>query len=275
MKRLLSFFKMASFLAILISLESVASTSKTKLPFQSSSILLAQSSLDEVRKSLTIEEAFNEAEKSINSGDCNRAIQLVSQIIALAPDNLRVSDTRNEYYILEAYRRRGYYYYTIGQFQNAISDYNKIINSGIKHGEELIEALWGRGKSRYELGDSRGAIQDITQGINIAVMQRYGRKTDNFNVRLRLMHTDRGIIRHKLGDVTGAFNDYETGEPNYCNEHNKRLAQATILGKRIQDLDFPRGLKPSMGILTREQCRSIIYGTKKGKCRSSSYYPFD
>jgi tetratricopeptide (TPR) repeat protein len=275
MKRLLSFLKLAFFIVILISLETVVSTSQKKISSQKSSTLLAQPSLNEVRKSLTIEEAFNEAEKSINSSDCNRAIQLVSQIIALSPDNLRVSDTRNKYYILEAYRRRGYYYYTIGQYQNAILDYNKIITSGINHDEELIEAVWGRGKSRYELQDSKGAIQDITQGINIAEMQRYGRKNDSFNVRLRLMHTDRGIIRHTLGDVAGAFNDYENGEPNYCNEHNKRLAQATILGKRLQDSDFPRGLKPSMGILIREQCRSIIYGTKKGKCRASSYYPFD
>lgn len=161
--------ELVTFAVVGIWLNDSVSISKTELKLQPRAILVGQSSLGEVRRSLTIDEAFNEAENRYGSGDCGGAIQILSQIINLAPNNLRAHDQRTgRYYIFDAYSSRAYYYYSLGQFKNAVSDYNKILTSGTKSPIEITTAFWGRGKSHYELGDRKSAIQDITQGINTA-----------------------------------------------------------------------------------------------------------
>jgi serine/threonine protein kinase/Tfp pilus assembly protein PilF len=106
------------------------------------------------------------------------------------------------------YVNRGNARYALEDYKNAIADYNQAISLNPKN-----SFVYGsRGNARYTLGDKKGAIADFDQAISI----------DPKNASI---YNDRGNVRYEAGDKKGAIADYDQAisiDPKYAVAYSSR-----------------------------------------------------
>ena len=91
------------------------------------------------------------------------------------------------------YSNLGNNYYGIGDYQEAIKDFDRAIELDPK----LAGAYWGRGKTYHELGDYQEAIKDFDRAIEL-------------NPKLGGAYWSRGKTYQKLGNQQQAKEDFKT-----------------------------------------------------------------
>ena len=91
----------------------------------------------------------------------------------------------------QAYERRAYFYYKIGDFISAIKDLDKAIKI-----KPNVYALNSRGFYKTKINDLKGALIDHSRAIEIDPYHAF-----SFN--------SRAIIKGQLGDIEGAVSDYK------------------------------------------------------------------
>lgn len=110
----------------------------------------------------------------------------------------------------EALCCRGAIYSTLGRFQDALADFNRVLKADVDSGM----AYGGRGRARLRLGDCTGAIADLSRAIELNEMDAALRVT-------------RGIAYRDLGNYSGAFADFEQAiaiDPHCGNAYLERGA---------------------------------------------------
>jgi tetratricopeptide (TPR) repeat protein len=91
------------------------------------------------------------------------------------------------------YSNLGNNYYGLGDYQEAIKDFNRAIELDPK----LAGAYWGRGKTYHELGDYQQAIKDFDRAIEL-------------NPKLGGAYWSRGKTYQELGNQQQAKEDFKT-----------------------------------------------------------------
>jgi len=110
----------------------------------------------------------------------------------------------------EALCCRGAIYSTLGRFQDALADFNRVLKADTDSGM----AYGGRGRARLRLGDCTGAIADLSRAIEL-------NETD------AALRVTRGIAYRDLGNYSGAFADFEQAiaiDPHCGNAYLERGA---------------------------------------------------
>jgi serine/threonine protein kinase/Tfp pilus assembly protein PilF len=135
------------------------------------------------------------------------------------------------------YVNRGNARYALEDYKNAIADFDRAISLNPKN----MFVYSGRGNARYALGDKKGAIADYDQAISI----------DPNNARV---YNDRGNVRYALGDKKGAIADYDQAisiDPKYASVYNDRGNVRYALGDKkgaIADYDQAISIDPKYAI---------------------------
>ncbi len=89
------------------------------------------------------------------------------------------------------YVNRGNALYALGSYKSAIADYNQAIGLAPKNNFVYLN----RGNARYALRDKKGAIADFNQAISL-------------DPKSAIAYQSRGNIRYELGDKKAAIADY-------------------------------------------------------------------
>ena len=133
----------------------------------------------------------------------------------------------------KAYVNRGLAKYYLGQYLAAISDYDKAIQ--LKPDD--AKAYSNRGAAKTDLGQYFAAISDHNKAIQL--------KPDAVNA-----YVNRGVAKHGLGQYTAAIQDFDETirlKPNDATPYNNRGLAKDNLGQHaaaIQDYDKAIQLKP-------------------------------
>ncbi len=114
----------------------------------------------------------------------------------------------------EAYNNRGIAYADLGQYEQATADYNQALQIN----PQLAEAYYNRGNAYYDLGQYEQAIADYTQAIQI-------------NPQLAKAYHNRGVTYAHLGQYEQAIADFKQAlvlckSPNVCQAAQKGLKAA-------------------------------------------------
>jgi len=125
-----------------------------------------------------------------------------------------------------AYTNRGSAKQDSGDYQGAISDYNKAIEIN----PQYADAYNNRGSAKEHLGDYQGAIADYSKAIEMnpklataysnrgntkCQLEDYQGATSDFNEAIEIdpkdafAYTNRGVAKHNSSDIIGAINDYD------------------------------------------------------------------
>ncbi|MGB3654319.1 MAG: tetratricopeptide repeat protein [Rivularia sp. (in: cyanobacteria)] len=130
-----------------------------------------------------------------------------------------------------AYHYRGAIYDILENYQQAIADANQAIE--LKH-DNLEQTYENRGISRYKLGDFQGALTDFTQSI--AINPNY----------YRVYHS-RGFVKSAMGNHQEAIADFTQAiaiNPNYLDAYIDRAVSRANSGDFIGAIsDFSRTIE--------------------------------
>jgi serine/threonine protein kinase len=136
------------------------------------------------------------------------------------------------------YINRGNARYALGENQAAITDYNQAISLAPNN----IFVYSGRGNARYALGDKKGAIADFDQAISLDPKNAF-------------VYSSRGDVRFALGDKKGALADFEQAirlDPKLATAYNGRGVIRHEWGNKqgaIADYDQAIRLDPKFAIV--------------------------
>ena len=111
------------------------------------------------------------------------------------------------------YYNRGIDKYDSGDYQGAISDFNRVINQYPNH-PKINEAYYNRGLAKRNLGDNYGAIADYSKAIEI-------------NPRYSGAYNNRAKTKYMLGDMKGSCTDAKKAA-SLGNEESKRILRGSI-----------------------------------------------
>ena len=127
----------------------------------------------------------------LDKGDLNKAIADYTSLISLAPDNFR------------AYFNRGHALFFKQEWEKASADYTdaiRIIKKRPRIGKDaLIHSHLQRALAQYELCDFHGAIDNLTEAINIGI---------SANVVIPESYGLRGLMYAKSSDYRLAAEDF-------------------------------------------------------------------
>lgn len=101
-----------------------------------------------------------------------------------------------------AWYNRGNDLSSCGLYHEAISDYTKALQLGLRF-REAIEAYGNRGIARKENGDLDGAMQDFSEVIS--------RQPRNDRI-LKTAYMQRAAIKQQKGDQSGAIEDRQRAQ---------------------------------------------------------------
>ena len=134
----------------------------------------------------------------------------------------------------EVYLRWGKEKYKLGNYENAIADYDIAIQLNPDH----ADIYNNRGNAKHQLGRYDAAITDYDIAIQL--------NPDHADI-----YNNRGNAKHQLGRYDAAITDYDTAiqlKPNYAEAYNKRGRAKHKLGRydaAITDYDTAIQLKPN------------------------------
>ena len=151
----------------------------------------------------------------------------------------------------DIYLRWGKEKYELGNYENAIADYDMAI--GLK--PDHADAYNNRGKAKYKLGQHNAAIADYDIAIQLKPdhadaynnrgkakykFKRYFAAITDYNITIRLKpdHADaynnRGNVKHNLGQYDAAITDYNITirlKPDHAEAYNSRGNAKHSLGQ--------------------------------------------
>ena len=107
--------------------------------------------------------------------------------------------------------------YRLGDYQNAIADYDMAIHLKSDH----VDAYNNRGNAKYKLGQYDAAIADYDMAIHL--------KSDHVDA-----YNNRGNVKYKLGQYDAAIADYDTAiylNPDHVDTYNNRGKAKHNLGQ--------------------------------------------
>ena len=119
----------------------------------------------------------------------------------------------------ESYELRGFNYYHLEDYENAIKDLNRVIELNPNESEH-IHIYYYRGHSKYELGDYENAIKDLNKSLELD-------HNESFQHLSEYIYYYRGLSKYALEDYENAIKDFD---------------QLLELQPNISDLVFKKGL---------------------------------
>jgi tetratricopeptide (TPR) repeat protein len=168
-----------------------------------------------------------------------------------------------------AYNNRGIAYKGLGNYRQTMEDYNRAIESN----PDYAEAYNNRGNAYKDLGNYRQAIEDYNRAIEI-------------NPGFAAAYMNRGNTYNVLGNYRQAIEDYNRTieiKPDYAASYNNRGAAYSSLGnykQAIEDYDRAIEIKPDFveaycqrgiayGILGNNNlgCRDLRKACELGNCK--------
>ena len=130
----------------------------------------------------------------------------------------------------EVYFRWGKEKYKLGNYKNAIADYDMAIQLNPDH----TDAYNNRGRAKHKLGQYAAAIADYTAAIQL--------KPDYSYTYIR-----RGFVKEKLGQLNAAIADYDTAiqlKPDFAFAYYNRGSVKVLLGRTYEaKQDFQTALR--------------------------------
>lgn len=93
----------------------------------------------------------------------------------------------------EDYNNTGLEFYNQGDYETAISYYDKAIDLEKHDIENMDVCYYNRGRAYYQLGNYEQALSDYTSALNIKERGKY--------------YSDRSVTYEKLGDMDNAYQD--------------------------------------------------------------------
>jgi tetratricopeptide (TPR) repeat protein/S1-C subfamily serine protease len=128
-----------------------------------------------------------------------------------------------------AYYNRGKIKFSLGNTQGAIADFNRAIALSPKD----IEAYINRGAVKSYLGNNQEAIADYDRAIAL-------------NPKLAMVYYNRGDSKSNLGNQQGAIADYDLAiaiEPKFAEAYSNRGLTKSDLGKKEEAIiDYDRAI---------------------------------
>jgi tetratricopeptide (TPR) repeat protein len=159
-----------------------------------------------------------------------------------------------------AFANRGYSYYKIGKYDEAVADYNRTLaldasDAGTYH---------NRGVAYYHLGKNAQAITDYNKALEL--------KLDNAEV-----YNNRGAAYAALGKADSAIGDFTKAislSPEYAEAYNNRgteYAKARMFEAAITDFDKAIQLKPDYvdAVRNREMAANDLRSTRATNAQQS------
>jgi tetratricopeptide (TPR) repeat protein len=156
----------------------------------------------------------------------------------------------------QAYFNRGFLYYRKGSYDKALFDYNKAISlmPNTSGGDQFARAYQLRADVYLAKGDYKEAISDYDQAVNL--------DPDLLNV-----YVDRGIAHASLGDYDQAIADYSKAielKPDHLEAYNDRGAAYGAKGDFSRAiLDFSTVLKIKPNLAQTHINRAKVYYLKQ------------
>ena len=156
----------------------------------------------------------------------------------------------------DAYNNRGAAKHHLGQHTAAIQDFDKAIQ--LK--SDYADIYYNRGAAKHHLGQHTAAIQDFDKAIQL--------KSDYANA-----YNDRGNVKHHLGQYAAAIQDFDKAiqlEPNDANAYYNRGLTEGKIGQHfaaIQDFDKTIQLAPddANAYLNRGIAKVLLKRTSEAK----------
>lgn len=149
----------------------------------------------------------------------------------------------------EAYHNRGTAYREIGEQQLAIKDFD----TAIKLSPKYTEAYYNRGNAHNSLGNYQQAIKDFSEVI----------KLNPPLTRLVIAYNNRGVAYRSLGIYKEAIKDFNTAiaiNPGYQKAYNNRGITYMILNDHSEAIkDFNMAIKLNTGDTMAYKNRGIAY----------------
>jgi tetratricopeptide (TPR) repeat protein len=139
---------------------------------------------------------------------------------ALILNTHAIQITENNY---TAYNMRGFFYDDLGNYRQAISNYDK----SIEISPNYADAYNNRGIAYASLGNYKQVIDDFDRAIKI-------------NPHKAEAYYNRGVAYHYLGDYSQTINDFNRAieiDPNYANAYYNRAATYNELGNQGQSIE--------------------------------------
>ena len=192
-----------------------------------------------------------------------------------------------------AYNIRGNAHRSLGNYRQAIEDYDKVIE--IKPG--YIEAYMNRGIAYNDLGNYRQAIEDYGRVIEINpgyadaynkrgaaynVLGNYRQAIEDYGRAIKInpgyadAYYNRGIAFNNLSNYKQAIENYNTAieiKRDFANAYNNRGAAYNVLGNYRQAIeDYGRAIEINPGYKMAYFNRAIVYlnqGDKISGCRDA------
>ena len=124
--------------------------------------------------------------------EAKKSIELTNSVINQLPSNS------------EVYRQRGANYFKLGQYENALEDFNKAIRITNRQGYSYASDYVNRGCILGKLNRETEAISDLTKAMGLG----FDRAT---------VHSDRGCMYFKSGAYDKAIGDFDEAINSYSN----------------------------------------------------------
>jgi len=213
---------------------------------------------EKVKRTIKLLTASDWIQAGIETNDNNQKIKFFSEAIQIDPNysyayahRASVYDDLGQYQnamrdydqaisldsnFTQAYVNRGVIYHKIGKYQEAISNFNH----AIKVDPNIAEAYNDRGTSYRELGNYDNALKDYSQAI----------KLDYNNA---IFYCSRAIIYRKINDLDNAMEDLRKAlsiNPQYADAYCERGKVYHLLEKHsnaFQDYNTALSINPKHG----------------------------
>lgn len=210
---------------------------------------------------------------AIQSKDYRRAVALISEAIAIAPDNPAY---------LPAYSNRASAYRKLGQLQSALNDFDRVIGGG-KAGADVY---FNRANTQFELqryddaATSYGIAATLNPadadthnslGITLSLLDRHEEAVASYQAALRLRpdhaaaYNNLGLVFSALKRTTDALDSFAKAlalVPTYADALYNRATALLALGRHaeaVSDFDRLMTINPSYPFAAGQRLHAKMY----------------
>ena len=168
------------------------------------------------------------------NADSKKVIEYLNEAIRLKPND-------------EAYNNRGLVYYKLGQYREALADYNE----AIRLNPDVADVYSNRGTIYFKLGQYQQALVDYNKAI---IMKP--KSADAYN--------NRGLAYGKLGQYQQAVDDFNQAtslKPDYIDAYNNRGFAYFLQGNK------ERGCSDAQKACSLGMCKLFEFANDQGLCK--------